>query len=494
MTASAGSSTSIMVVEDEPVVALNLRRSLEKLGYAVAAVAQSGRKAIRLAEQLRPDLILMDIRLKGAIDGIEAAFQIGLQSRTPVVFMTAHTDDETIARAKATRPCGFLTKPYGNADLKTAISLAMEEHRFRCEARAGRSLLATVLENVHDAVIATDVEGRVRYMNTRAERLTGWHFDQADGKPITEIYLVTMMAGSAAAGSAAGRMRLRLRSRAGVVTPIEETVSPVLARDQGCDVVTVFRDIRERLLKEARENKEKDRLGEEILAASAALGQTRAKLLALSGRLIDAQERERRCIAVELHDNLGQLAALIDVEARQLGSQMPANGGPARHLLNSIRMHTEALRSAIWKMAYDLDPSLLADLGVTAVLRSLVEDFERIGLSVEIRIRGVAEEMNPEATMAFYRIAQDAMSNALRLAPGARIRITLSQTPKETLMVVENHWPGFDLSEVGEKDGLGLITMSERARMAGGTLLLRTDPGKGMIIVFRVPFAPCRDL
>lgn len=128
---------SIAVIEDEPIVALDLKHRLEALGYAVAGIAASGEAAIALALDQRPDLLLMDIHLKGAMDGIEAARRIREQADIPVLFLTAFADDETVRRAEATLPYGYLVKPCNGPEISAAIRVALA--RSEAEAAVERS-------------------------------------------------------------------------------------------------------------------------------------------------------------------------------------------------------------------------------------------------------------------------------------------------------------------------------------------------------------------
>ena len=109
----------ILIVEDERIVSADIKISLQKFGFAVAGTAVSGEDAIKKAEKLRPDLVLMDIILKDKMDGIEAATLISSRFDIPVVYLTAHADDKTLERAKITEPFGYLLKPFDDKDLHT---------------------------------------------------------------------------------------------------------------------------------------------------------------------------------------------------------------------------------------------------------------------------------------------------------------------------------------------------------------------------------------
>ncbi len=115
-------TSTILVVEDENIVAKDLQNRLRRLGYAVPELASSGEDAIRKASANRPDLVLMDIGLRGKIDGIEAAQQIYARLHIPVVFLTAYADDSTIRRAKVVKPFGYIGKPLEDQELYTILN------------------------------------------------------------------------------------------------------------------------------------------------------------------------------------------------------------------------------------------------------------------------------------------------------------------------------------------------------------------------------------
>lgn len=123
------SGKKILVVEDEVMVAMTLEDTLEALGYEVAGTVDNGRDAVRLAAEKKPDLILMDIRIRGDIDGIETADKITQSMDIPVVFLTAHSDEQTLMRALKTQPYGFLIKPFRERELYSNIEMAIHKHR-----------------------------------------------------------------------------------------------------------------------------------------------------------------------------------------------------------------------------------------------------------------------------------------------------------------------------------------------------------------------------
>ena len=136
---------TILIVEDEGIVAQEIKSRLEKSGYAVCAIAHDGASAIAQASQMAPDLVLMDIRLKGEMDGIEAAGVINDRCGIPVVYLTAYTDPATLERAKVQEPFGYVVKPFETRSLMVSIEVALHRHRSESE-RLYREKLQAVLE------------------------------------------------------------------------------------------------------------------------------------------------------------------------------------------------------------------------------------------------------------------------------------------------------------------------------------------------------------
>jgi light-regulated signal transduction histidine kinase (bacteriophytochrome) len=125
----------VLVVEDEGITAMDIQSKVKKMGYSVAAIADSGEEAIKKAEETHPDLVLMDIKLKGAIDGIEAAGQIRERFDIPVVYLTAFADEKTLQRAKITEPYGYILKPLKDRELNSNIAIALHKHEMERESK-----------------------------------------------------------------------------------------------------------------------------------------------------------------------------------------------------------------------------------------------------------------------------------------------------------------------------------------------------------------------
>ena len=182
--------TTVLIVEDEAIIAADLAGKLEQLGYKVAGTAAGGEEAIELACRLRPGIVLMDIRLKGALDGIEAAEAIHRSMDVPVIYLTAHSDAATIARAKITEPFGYILKPFEERELATNIEMALYKHQSDRRLREQSEWLRITLTSIGDAVITCDTDARVTFLNPVAEKLTGWKAAEATGRPLSSVFRV----------------------------------------------------------------------------------------------------------------------------------------------------------------------------------------------------------------------------------------------------------------------------------------------------------------
>ncbi|MBF0520063.1 MAG: response regulator [Nitrospirae bacterium] len=149
-TEAAYSKTAIrvVIVEDEIIVARDIEMKLRKIGYNVLDIATSGEEAIQKAGDLLPDIMLMDITLEGKMDGTEAAAKIEELYNTPIVYLTAHTDLETLARARVTEPYGYIVKPFAVRDLLVTISMALYKHRMEARNRVINAILKVFLKPI----------------------------------------------------------------------------------------------------------------------------------------------------------------------------------------------------------------------------------------------------------------------------------------------------------------------------------------------------------
>lgn len=251
--------TKILVVEDEGIVARDIKGTLQNLGYEVTDTVSSGKKAIEKAEECRPDLILMDIKLQGKMDGIEAAHRIHARYDIPIIYLTAYSDENMLKRAKITDPFGYILKPFSDRELHSSIEIALHKHEMEHKLRESAKLLATTLKSIGDAVIATDKDGCITFINSMAQFLTGWTKEEALGRELSGVLNIINAetreeienpVTKAVEGSTVidwSSKNVLLVDRDGKETPIEDSVAPIKCDDENVvGAVLSIRDISQR--------------------------------------------------------------------------------------------------------------------------------------------------------------------------------------------------------------------------------------------------------
>lgn len=250
---------SVLVVEDERLVALDLQQMLREFGYDAPAVASSADEALAQAETACPSLVLMDVRIKGRRDGIETAELMKRRFDVPVVYLTAHADDATLQRAARTAPHGYLLKPVQPAELRSAVEVSILRHEFERQQRQRDRWTAAILESIADAVVAVGLDRRVVFVNAAAAALTGIEAERAAGLDAAEV--VTLDGGDVPVTDALREHRVvqladrRLTNHAtGREHIVAGTAAPVVDGASGLALgaVMVLRDVTERRRLDAR--------------------------------------------------------------------------------------------------------------------------------------------------------------------------------------------------------------------------------------------------
>ena len=322
----------VLIVEDEAIVSMDLRYKLESLGYSVPAEVSSGEEAVEAASRLRPDLVLMDIRLSGKMDGIDAAAQIREQFDVPVVYVTAYTDEATLHRAKLTEPFGYLLKPMDPRALQSVVEVTVYKHQIERRLKESERWLSAVLQSTSDAMVTTDTDGKVNLMNPAAEALLGSTRAQAQGMKLAELFTITGQPPSEHPVTKALGENIVvpftedacLVASDGNMIPISGSAAPIRDdEDNVTGVVLTFRDISERKkserdLAEALDKaRESDRLKSQLLSTvSHELHTPLAAIKGFATTLLDNEDKleqfEKREFLEEIDSASDRLNGLIN--------------------------------------------------------------------------------------------------------------------------------------------------------------------------------------
>jgi PAS domain S-box-containing protein len=499
----------MLVVEDESLIAEEIQDRLERLGHRATALVGSGEEAVQTAQRLRPDLVLMDIRLKGRLDGIEAAARIRERLDIPVIYLTAHSDDATLQRAKRTDPFGYLLKPFEERDRRVTIEMALHKHNRERRLKESEEKLATTLASIGDAVIATDAETRITFMNPAAEILTRWKYEEAHGMPLKQVFhIVHETTRTEAENPAQTALRQRkivaladstvLIARDGAEFPIEDSAAPITdSRSNVQGAVVVFRDIseRKRAEKALREAEERFR---------------QAQKMESIGRLAGG-------VAHDINNMMTVVNCGSEMVLGELGPNHPLRG-----TVEAIHQAGERATSITRQLLAFSRKQLLVPmvLDLNQVVQHAVQPLRRlIGANIEIitllqpALRPVkADPMQLEHILRHLAVnARDAMPNGGRLTlethnvdldeafvqanpevrPGPHVMLVVRDTGCGMDEATRGHLfePFFTTKDVGKGTGLGLAVVYGIIKQSGGFIAAESQPGRGTTFRIYLPDA-----
>ncbi|MBN3959351.1 ATP-binding protein [Nostoc sp. NMS8] len=463
----------ILVVEDEVIVARTIASQLSQLGYIVTGTASSGKVAIAKASETQPELVLMDIILKGEMDGIATAIQIREQLDVPVIYLTAYGDEHTLERAKITQPFGYIVKPFTTKDLRIAIEIGLLKHQLERELRANRDQLATLLNSMSDAVIAANEQGKVTFMNPAAEALTGWQQKDALGNEAAKIFpIVDEVTETTLENPVTKVLREQqvaylgeftsLITKNGKRIPIGDSASPIKGRpDQINGVVVVFWDLSERrqtkLLEQALE-KEQELNRLKSLFISTVSHEFRNPLTVVQ-------------TAVELIEMQG--ANLTDVKR---GIYLKRIQGAVQSMEKLMEEVLFMGRAEAEKLIYNPTP-----LNLEQFCLDLIEDFSIIESNV-YEIIFTCHSDNTSAVMdeiLLHYLFANIVSNALKYSPrGGKIQFDLICDPIEKVAIFYIQDQGMGIPEADQPRVFESFYRGSNVKAIKGT-------GLGLVIVKR---------
>jgi len=487
------SKVNILVVEDEGIVAKDIQNSVERLGYAVPAIALSGEDAINKAMKIRPDLVLMDIMLRGKIDGIEAVNKIREHLDIPVVYLTAYADKHTLERAKITEPFSYILKPFDERELYTAIEIAIYRHKVEKELKETKNWLATVLKSIGDAVIATDKNGLVTFMNPVAENLTGWGEGDALGKNLTEIFNIISEKTRKPVKNPVDRVLREgtvvglanhtvLIARDGTEIPIDDCAAPVRDdRGKVTGVVLVFRDItiRKRMEEELLKSQKLESVG--ILAGGIAHDFNNI-LMAILGNISMAKMFAKP--GDKIFERLSE-AEKASLRARDLTQQLltfSRGGEPVRKHISISELIQDSATFALtgsdvrceFSLPGDLWPVEVDDGQISQVINNLVINADQAmpeGGIIKVRAENIIVDKD----------------HSLPLKEGRYVKISIEDQgigiPKEHLSKIFD--PYFTTKQKGS--GLGLATTYSILKKHGGYITVESELRVGSIFHIYLP-------
>jgi signal transduction histidine kinase len=231
-----------------------------------------------------------------------------------------------------------------------------------------------------------------------------------------------------------------------------------------------------------------DELEQKVRERTRELSEREVELRTLSAALLTAQEDERRRIARDLHDDVGQQLALLSIEIGALAGDLPTSIDHLSMRLRALQKRLVQVTHDLRRVSYELHSTLIEDLGLSTALEALCEEFGRVR-GIHVQFDGDIDDATVDATTAsvFYRIAQESMTNAAQHAGAHEVHVELQRTGETVELLVADNGAGFVPEQKTGNGGLGLVNMRERMRLVNGTLSVKSQPGQGTTIRASVP-------
>jgi two-component system, cell cycle sensor histidine kinase and response regulator CckA len=493
---AGGQAGRILIVEDDANSAFILRKILLRTDYTIAGVTASGEQALAMVRAAPPDLILMDINIQGAMDGVETATLIVREHDVPIIYLTAYSDDATIERARRTAPFAYLLKPYREKEVLITIQMALYKARLDALLKTNRQRLAATLGALDDCVLSTDNEGRVNYLNPAAEQTLGTTGLGALGQPLAHL--------------------LNLRELAGdQPVKIERLLQPGFQTVPEHPLVLVTPDTRRRLM-QVRVNAPGAAAGRVIILRDV------TRLAQLEENIRQAQKLEAvgRLAGGIAHD-FNNLLAIINSFAELLLLQA-APGDPREKYYRNIR--TAGRRGAdlvAQLMTYSRrapsEPRLVQPFAVATeahkMLRPLIREnieleleatpalpllhidpgqFEQILVNLCLNARdAIAEEGCISLRLSTRQFnGREAAARDL-LAPGEYVQLEVTDTGSGIPVEIRSQIfePFFTTKEVGKGTGLGLAMVYSLVKQSHGHVEVQSEPDRGSTFTIYLPAA-----
>lgn len=472
------SSSAILFVDDNIHSRRLTAEVLRQAGFDVWE-ALTGSEALRLARQ-QPDLLLLDVCLPD-LSGFEVCRRLRADPVTaslPVLHLSgvARSSEER-AQGLELGADGYLIKPVEPVELIAHIRALLRLHRAEQSLRESEERYRLIAENATTPVFMLDDQSTILFANRAVEKVFGYTAEELLDQKLTVLMADplrsrhrTALARYLSTGQRSlpwEGMEVLGQHRSGRAVALEVSFGEFHDREGRRRFVGVARDITDR--KEAEQ-----------------------ALVALSRRLLEVQEAERRHIAHELHDEVGQTLTALKITLHAAQQQPP--DAPAAPLLQDAVKEVHRIMEQIRTLSLSLRPPMLDDLGLVAALRWHVNGVTtRTGLAVGLDVEGITERLPAKLEMACFRIVQEALNNVSKHARAAHATVTLRQEAGDLHLMICDDGVGFDVTAArkGASRGasLGLLGMEERARLLGGRFDIHSACGAGTYVQAYFPLS-----
>ncbi len=452
-----GVKKKVLIVEDQLIIAMDLRLTIEGLGYSVTGIAGTAEECFQYIEMDMPDLVLMDIMLAGNVDGISTAEAIHKRFDLPIIYLTAHSDENSLLRANLTGPYGYIVKPIEERDLFISMEIAL--HRFSIDKELKRKEVKyrTLFEQSLDPIFIVDESAVIIDANQAMIDLFEYPLEELLGHEASEffydqseyeafIYLAEQK-------GFVSDFECRMRSKTGRSVDVQIALTKYdYGREQGGGYQGIIRDITQYKL-----------YFEELI-------RSRQELRNLTSHIESLRERERTDIAREIHDVLGQSLTALKIDLSWIRKKLNPSDA---ELLEKTAVMDSLINDVIVtvrRLSASLRPGILDDLGLAAAIEWQSEEFKK---RTGFRCNVVCDEipvLPEDKAVALFRIFQESLTNIIKHSNADSVEISLQKNADNIEMTIKDNGRGFSSERLSNKGSYGIIGMRERVKYFNGSL------------------------
>lgn len=471
----------ILIIDGAPDKVEVLRNALVSADYEVATAFDT-QLALQVAQVSQPQLILLDAQMPG-IGGYAVCSELkGLEStrHIPVIFVTDEDDVAQEAMGLALGAADYISKPH----IRIPVLLArIKAHLVQYgQRRHLEGMFRDVMEFAPDAFILVDVKGKIVQINTQAEQLFGYQREELNGQPV-DVLIPQRLRNKDRGyrnryirrphGLMAG-VNAQCMRKDGSEFPGDINLSP-LETNRGRLVMAVVRDVSSRRL------------------AEIAVEQSRQRLREMTAQNEAAREEERKHIAREVHDELGQVLSALRMDISLLGMRYGTLDQTLVDKLSSMKGLVDRAIQGVRNVTANLRPAAL-DMGLTPAIEWLCTEFTEHNL-VPCRLHTLEDSISLDETrdVLVFRIVQESLTNITRYARASQVDVTLGRNGGHLWVEVRDDGRGFDLAATTQRKSFGLLGMHERALALGGQIHFNSAPGQGTVIHLSIPIDDISD-
>lgn len=469
----------ILLVEDDGIIVTRLTKILYRFGYKNVEAIAFGENVIDNVRKGPPDLIIVDIRLSGKMDGIEVAEQLNTQFDIPLIFVTAYSDEELLKSSRLTQTYAYLIKPINERELYSTIELTLYRHKMESKLRRSEYKFRLFADNTYDWEYWVDQDGKYVFISDSCEDISGYcaadFYENHEllyklVHPDYKELVKTHFNNTQEKETPKSHMEFPIFNRNGELRWIEHNCIPIFD-EQGS---FMGRRGNNRDITESKHAEEK-------------LKNAHKQLEELYRHQDEIKENERKTISREIHDELGQLLTALKIDLGWTKDNIENKADVEKKISGMIDIVNDTIKT-VQRISSKLRPGLLDDLGLVPAIEWYVQEFEqRTNIKTLLELEDI-DFPDQRKNLALYRIVQEAFTNIIRHANAKKVNVNFYRKEDKVILEIIDDGIGMKPEKKSSSESLGLIGIQERIKQFNGSFDISSELDKGTKISVVIPF------